>query len=195
MKLDLAKICTAVGDALLANELSGKLGAAYRFSYAKGKSGLSFGRCQWDLSNNLAAANILRECGFTQTELSALEHRTIKDFTALNIKLLAAKEIIDKHDQREIAQIVHWVRDCCVDAGIEFADEEAFVHVCDYHNQYNLEAHGKCIRALAALDRPVTAQDVLTYKKSTQWGRERPGDVERRWDNIHHLYAVKGGKP
>lgn len=188
MSLDYQKIATALGRALLANELGGQLAAAYRFSDAGGKSGVSFGRCQWDLNNNPAAAAILKECGFTQLEIAALESKQLVNKTGLNAKLMAAKDIVDKYDQREIGAAVDWVRNCCEDAHVEINSDEAFVHLCDYHNQFYLNPHGKCMQHLIKLARPVSAEDILAYKKTTTWGKSRPDDIWRRWNNIHRIF-------
>lgn len=188
MSLDYTNITEALRRGLIANELSGKMLAAYRFSDAKGKSGISFGQCQWDLNNNPKAELILREAGFSALEIEALKSKRLVNKTTLNAKLMAAKDVIDKHDRQELGAIVSWVRDCCADADVTIASEEAFVHLCDYHNQYNLEAHGKCMRHLQELGVPITAQHILDYKKTTQWGKDRPDDVWRRWDNIHRLF-------
>lgn len=189
MQLDYPKISDFVRRGLLANELGGCTAVAYCFTDAQGKSGISFGLCQWDLNNNPKAATILRECGFSNLEIAALESKRLTNKTTLNAKLLDAREIVDKHDNREIGAIVGWVRDCCEDAGVVIGSEEAFVHLCDYHNQFHLDSNGKCIRHLAGLGVPVMAQHVLDYKKTTKWGRDRPDDVWRRWDNIHRLFA------
>ncbi len=189
MQLDYQHIATALGRALLANELGGQLAAAYRFSDAGGKSGVSFGRCQWDLNNNPAAANILKEAGFSQLEIAALESKQLTNKATLNAKLMAAKDIVDKYDQREISAAVDWVRNCCEDAKIELISDEAMVHLCDYHNQFYLNPHGQCMQHLIELGRPISAEDVLAFKKTTKWGRERPDDVWRRWTNIHKIFV------
>jgi hypothetical protein len=75
-------------------------------------------------------------------------------------------------------------------AGIVYADDEAFIHACDYHNQFNMNAHGKAIAYLAALAHPVNAQDILGYKLTTIWGKKRPDDVRRRFNNIHKLFIA-----
>jgi len=192
MQLDYPKITAFLGLALLANELDGNRATAYRFSKASsGTSGLSFGLCQWDLSNNLKAASILKECGFKQYEIAALESGRLNDLSKLDSRLAEVKDIVDKHDRLEISQIVLWVRDCLQSANIQAADDEAFVHLCDYHNQFNLGQHGKCIQYLQKLNCPVTAQHVREFKLDhTKWGETQKGknDINRRWDNIHKLF-------
>ena len=56
-------------EIIVLNELDGNLNASLRFSdpdgALSGKSGWSFGPCQFDTQNNAAALACLRDCGFT----------------------------------------------------------------------------------------------------------------------------------
>lgn len=79
--MDLLK---AVCKALLANELSNNAAAAYRFSDASERSGLSFGITQLDVSHNPAAVRCLKECGFSEQEIA---HLKMKKEGGLSVKL------------------------------------------------------------------------------------------------------------
>ncbi|WP_298438008.1 hypothetical protein [Geobacter sp.] len=178
---------TALEKAIIANELSGNLAVAYRFSdpdgLRTGKSGYSFGRCQFDIFNNGRAIQCLLECGFTPAEIDRLKRQN-GPIADLNAKLRAAAAIVDRYDASEIEHTIAWVREVCGARGITFANDEALVHACDYHNQFGMQAGGKAVTCLAALHRPVTAGDIKAYKLATAWGKKRPDDVERRFDNI-----------
>lgn len=78
---------------ILANELDGSTAHAYRFSdpdgVRTGKSGWSFGICQFDINNNLQTIICLRECGFTTDEITGLKLHLIANMKPMNAKLLA----------------------------------------------------------------------------------------------------------
>lgn len=178
---------------LIKNELGGNLALVYRFSDADGvrtgKSGYSFGVCQFDIMNNLRAVKCLEEAGFSEPDITRLRVQSgpIDD---LNNKLSVHKGIVDMYDTAQIDGTICWVRGISKAAGVTYADDEAFIHACDYHNQFNMAAHGKAIAYLSKLGRPVTAGDVLVYKLTTIWGNKRPDDVKRRFNNIHKLFTT-----
>jgi hypothetical protein len=181
-------------QALIKNELGGNMALVYRFSDADGvrtgKSGYSFGIAQFDIMNNHRAIECLKECSFTDAEIVRLQ-RQLGPIGDLNDKLAAAKNVVDVFDTAQVDGTINWVRGISKAAGIVYADDEAFIHACDYHNQYHMNAHGKAIAYLAKLGRPVTAQDILAYKLTTIWGKKRPDDVKRRFNNIHKLFTTK----
>lgn len=178
-------------QALIKNELGGNLALVYRFSDADGvrtgKSGYSFGVCQFDIANNHRAIECLKECQFTDVEVARLL-KQIGPIADLNDKLAAHKEVVDLYDTAQIDGTIGWVKGISKAAGIVYADEEALIHACDYHNQFNMNPRGKAVGYLSRLGRPVTAQDILTYKLTTIWGQKRPDDVRRRFGNIHKLF-------
>ena len=170
-----------VRQALFLNELDGNPRALYRFSDAGGKSGLSFGLCQLDASNNEMAVACLRECGFTETEIAQVKRKAAAD---LNAKLAAASAVIDKYDNAQVEECLHHVIDVATVRGFEFADDEAIVHAADYHNQFFMSRDGKMAMHLAGLDKPVTGEDIRDFKLQLAWGKKRPDDVKRRYDNV-----------
>ena len=58
-------------------------------------------------------------------------------------------------------------------------DEKTFVHLVDYHNQFNLSKGGKMHQWLQ-LKSLLTPDDVLNFKLGLKWGKEHPEDVKRR---------------
>lgn len=179
--------------AIIMNEIENNLAFAYKFSdpdgLRTGKSGYSFGRCQFDILNNGRAIQCLQECGFTPDDLQRLKRQdgAIDD---LNAKLKARAATVDQYDFSEITHVCDWVKCITQARGISFASDEAFVHACDYHNQFGMQANGKAITRLAALKRPVKPEDIRLYKLTTIWGKKRPDDVLRRYNNIVKIFKA-----
>lgn len=192
--MDIRKI---LAQALFENELSGNANFIYKFSDADGvrtgKSGYSFGRCQFDINNNPAAKRILTEIGFTPAEVAGLLQQTIPMSALVNfnarLQTPAGMAIIDDHDNRHLDETIAHTHSVAVNAGLHLADQEVFIHLADYHNQFFINYRGKCVAYLQRLGRPITSADVLDYKLTTLWGKKRPDDVARRWNNIHAICA------
>lgn len=175
-----------VMDIIARNEIDGLLNIAYRFSKAGGKSGYSFGRSQFDVSNNPSVSQFLRnKCGFTAEDINTLL-RLEKDVTGLNNKLREHKKEIDDYDLQHIKNMIKYVGGILSDLDVE--NEETFVHLVDYHNQFNLSKNGKMHRYLQTL-KFATSENVLNFKlNQTKWGKEHPHDVKRRYNNIKNYY-------
>lgn len=182
-KIDAHKVM----DAIAMNEISGNTAVAYRFSRASGgNSGYSFGRSQFDVSNNRYAVIFLRKkCNFTPKDINILL-RLEKDVTGLNGKLREHKKEIDDYDLQHIKNMIKYVGGILSDLEVE--NEETFVHLVDYHNQFNLSYNGKMHRYLQTL-KFATSENVLNFKlNQTKWGKEHPHDVKRRYNNIKNYY-------
>jgi hypothetical protein len=167
------------------NELGGNKDFLYRFSDPDGRagrSGYSFGLCQFDVSHNPEAVLCLRECEFTTDEIAGLKSQAI-DAESLEWKLAENKQVVDRWDNRQIDQSLTHPVDICIRSGID-VEEKAMYHLADYHNQFYMSKGGKMHRFLLALQRPVTPEDILNLKLHTQWGKLRSGDVHRRYNNI-----------
>lgn len=173
----------------LANELANNPALALEFSdpdgVRSGKSGWSFGECQFDLNNNPAAAACLKECGFTAAEIAGLKAQTI-DPKPLEPKLNAA--IIEAYDQHQLAYCVDHAEAWMKRHNIVPADDAAILAVADYANQYGSPSDnnkpGNLVHYLPLLGRPFTAADVLQFKLQTKYGQAHPGDCRRRYDNL-----------
>lgn len=180
---------------LVANELGGDLSLAYHFSdpdgVRTGKSGYSFGVCQFDLLNNSSAAQCLRDCSFPEEAIAALKSQNITatEVAALGVMLHKWSWIVDAWDRTEMERTLAHVLSTFEVVGLVI-EESVLLHLCDYHNQFGLAPRGKCVRYMLALGRPITAEDVLDYKKSTLWGQKRPDDVERRHRNIKEILTT-----
>lgn len=182
-KIDAHKVM----DAIAMNEISGNLSVAYRFSRASGgNSGYSFGRSQFDVSNNPFVSQFLRnKCGFTAEDINTLL-RLEKDVTGLNNKLREHTKEIDDYDLQHTKEMITYVGTLLSDLDVE--NEETFVHLVDYHNQFNLSKNGKMHKYLKTL-KFATSENILNFKLyQTKWGKEHPHDVKRRYNNIKSCY-------
>ena len=178
--IDLNKIMYVIA----LNEISGNENVICKFSYARGISGYSFGRSQFDVKHNSKARNFLKEkCGFTKSDLDRLL-RLDKEISDLNNKLKNHKEDIDELDKKHIEEMVNYVAN--LNELPEFENERVFIHLIDYHNQFNLSKNGK-MNNFIKNKKMLTSKDILNFKlKETKWGREQPRDVKRRYNNIEN---------
>lgn len=180
----LLKLCT---KAITMNEVGHDPGLPYKFSdpdgVRTGKSGWSFGASQFDTQNNFTALECLNKCGFRMREIIGIINQTI-DAESLNFKLLASKNIIDVFDREHIADSLEHVLHYCGDQ----MSRETVIHLVDYHNQFYVSPGGKMHTFIRNLGRMPTPADVLNLKRSTKWGRDRPDDVLRRFQNIREIF-------
>lgn len=172
---------------ILLNELSGNLAFALRFSdpdgVRSGKSGWSFGVCQYDTQNNPRALDCLRECGLTPQEIDGVVKQTI-DVKPLAAKLKAHADIVEKYDIMQLDYCLNKALNFDSDYGIPVVDTRAILAGADYVNQYGSQGNG-AVAYYKSLGRPITALDVLNFKLTcTKYGKEHPDDCRRRYDNI-----------
>ncbi|EHO84458.1 hypothetical protein [Fusobacterium ulcerans] len=174
------------------NEISGNENVICKFSYAGGKSGYSFGRSQFDVTHNARARNFLKNiCGFSNQDMEKLLNLD-KDINHLNERLKLFRAYIDKLDKEHIQQMVNYV--ASLEGLPEFENEKTFAHLVDYHNQFNLSKNGLMHRFIKS-KKIITSQDILNFKLELKWGKERPQDVKRRYNNIENNYKniIQGG--
>lgn len=175
---------------ILVNELGGDERLAFRFSDPDGvrtrKSGYSFGVCQFDINNNPEAILCLRQCGFTTDEIATLKAQTMH-VGKLEAKLAAHADIVARWDHRQLVECLEYPLSLCDKSGILLAGRETLYHLADYHNQFYMSRGGKMHKYLMSCGRPVDPTDVLHLKLSTAWGRKRPDDVHRRYNNISRI--------
>lgn len=189
--MDQAALAAAFRKVIIANELDNNLGHVLKFSdpdgVRSGKSGWSFGISQFDLNNNPVAAACLRACKFTEAEIDGLKAQTI-DPRPLEPKLTAAAATIAEFDRVQLAGCIERAQRILTKRGITAADDTALLAVADYANQYylsDIDKPGYLVHYLSDLKHPFTAKDVLQFKlEHTKYGRKRPGDCRRRYDNL-----------
>lgn len=172
---------------ILENELDGDAALTYRFSdpdgVRTGKSGYSFGLSQFDIANNPSATLCLREAGFTAADLAGLKAQNVA-IGPLEDELAGSAKVVDRWDDKQLFECLTHPQELCRSTGIRFAENQVLYHLADYHNQFYMSRGGKMHRYLLGLGRPVQPHDVLDLKLETVWGRRRPDDVHRRYDNI-----------
>lgn len=178
--IDLEKVMNVIA----LNEISGNENVICKFSFAGGISGYSFGRSQFDVKHNSKAREFLKnKCEFTVGDIERLL-KLDKNINDLNKKLKKHRKEIDELDKEHIRDMVNYVATL---SGLpEFADEKTFVHLVDYHNQFNLSKNGLMYRFIKN-KKILKSEDILNFKlKETKWGREQPRDVKRRYNNIEN---------
>lgn len=180
---------------ILANELSNNLKFALRFSdpdgVRSGKSGWSFGVCQFDTQNNGQALGCLRECGFTEAEIDGIVRQSI-DVKPLAARLAAHADVVAKYDELQLSHCLNKALGFDERHGIPVADTSAILAGADYVNQYGSQGQG-AVAYYRALARPITAEDVLNFKLAkTKYGREHGDDCRRRYRNIIDILKREG---
>ena len=179
-------------EIILQNELGGNRDLIYCFSdpdgVRTGRSGWSFGVCQFDVANNPDAILCLRACGFTTDEILGLKNQTL-EIGPLNNKLRAVCAIVNYWDTRQLRGCLYHPLNLCREYGISLGDRACVYHLADYNNQFYMSRGGKMHNFLKKLGRPVVIGDILKLKMSTRWGKKRPDDIHRRFDNIVRLTA------
>jgi hypothetical protein len=172
---------------ILLNELSGNVKFALKFSdpdgVRSGKSGWSFGVCQYDTQNNENSIRCLRECGFTDLEIHGIIYQTI-DVKSLEYKLKDNAKIIQKWDTLQLTYCLNKALNFITDYGIPVGSPGGVLAGADYVNQYGSQGNG-ARDYYRKLGKPITAEDVLEFKlKNTRYGNIHPTDCRRRHTNI-----------
>ena len=174
-------------DILTLNEIGSNKNAAYTFSdpdgTQSGKSGYSFGASQFDIENNWVALDCLRDCGFLPKDIKRLYLQN-GDISDLNRRLLENKRVIDSYDKLQVKFCLDTVT-----ARLEgkVVSDETFAHLVDYHNQFNISHNGKMHQYIKQL-KDITPVDILNFKLSTKWGKDRPDDIYRRYETIKKYF-------
>lgn len=186
-KLKLKDTIIRIMNVLALNEISGNLRVAYKFSKAEGgRSGWSFGRSQFDVKNNPQAVLFLKnKCNFNENDITTLLSST-ESVLELSQRLTSYKKEIDAYDLEHVTTMVKHIMS--LEGMPQLENEKVFVHLVDYHNQFNLERNGKMHKYLKTL-KIATCENILNFKLSqTKWGKEHPADVIRRFRNIELNY-------
>lgn len=179
---------------ILYNEVDGNEKAILRFSDPdgpSGRSGWSFGLCQFDTRHNDMAVACLKECGFTDEEISGVVNQSIS-IKPLEAKLNAC--IVAKYDTAQLSQCLNAALNVTTSNGIMALDTAAILALADYINQYGSIGLG-FIAYLNELDltRNITIDDVQDWKLNhTKYGKEHPNDCKRRYYNILRVLGEQG---
>jgi len=175
---------------IIENELFGNLDHITKFSDSEGVrsgKGLSFGVSRFTVANNWHAKQCLIACGFSQAEIEGIRSKTI-DVKPLEAKLRDHAMVVAKWDERQLTSCLQRAYRLMEKHGVILVDDAALMAVADYNNQFRLSERKKpdnLIHYLAELNRPITAEDVLEFRLNhTAYGKERPDDCRRRYNNI-----------
>lgn len=178
-------------EVILLNELSGNEKAALRFSDPdgpSGRSGWSFGLCQFDTKHNDAALACLRECGFRESEIEGIVAQNT------NVKPLASKlkaDIVAKYDEAQLSRCLYSAMNVATSRGIIVSDTAAILALADYVNQYGSIGNGFADYLNTVDTDGVSIQEVQEWKlHHTKYGREHPKDCDRRYNNILSVKEV-----
>ena len=180
-------------DVIILNELGGNKSAALRFSDPDGKpgrSGWSFGLCQFDTRHNGDAISCLVDCGFTQDEIHGVVDQTI-DVKPLAARLIAHKDIIEQYDTKQLSSCLDSAMNAVTSHGVMVFESAAILCLADYVNQYGSIGEGFSEWMNQRDSDGITAAEVQEFKLTkTKYGREHKADCERRYNNI--MAVVKG---
>lgn len=172
---------------ILLNELGGNEEHTLRFSdpdgVRSGKSGWSFGLCQFDLSNNGLAALCLQECNFSTAEINALKNQTCTDMAAANRRLEAHAEVIAEWDQRQLADCLNRAQEMARIGWWGYRDDRTLLYAADYHNQMYISKGGSFF-TWAKNKKIISDYDIYKFRINQRWGQLRPDDVARRYANL-----------
>ncbi len=189
-------IFTLTAEVITANEIGDQPHLLYQFSDAdgvrSGKSGYSFGSCQFDIENNWLGILCLKACGFRPKDLKRLflQNDNIDD---LNRKLEQRSSVVDQFDAEQVRTAVVYCTGLIDRTGVKLKNTEALLNVIDYHNQLHLSKGGKLHQWMLQYPHLISAADIRDFKQvHTLWGRKRPDDVERRYQNIQRIYGQHG---
>lgn len=183
----------AVYQSLSANEISHLEKYRYGFSdadgYRSGKSGITFGVSQFDMfTNTVAASKILKDCGFTDGEISAISRQTLpySNLKDLESKLRTdkAKSVIDAADKEHQAASVKEMFNYLKNIGVRTIMLSGFVAAVDYDNQIGSNPRGSLIMFIKRSGLTVNNEMIRKFKLGIKWGLKRPDDVNRRAKNI-----------
>jgi hypothetical protein len=183
-------------EIILLNELGGDLSIALKFSdpdgVRSGKSGWSFGVCQYDTLNNENSIKCLRECGFTDDEIHGIVTQTM-DVKPLEKKLKEHADIVEKWDTVQLSYCLNKALNFVTDHGIPVQSPDGILAMADYVNQYGSQGEESFLY-YKKLNRPVVAKDVLVFKRIyTKYGRTHSKDCQRRYNNIINVLSNEKG--
>ena len=133
-------------------------------------------------STRLEGKPLKNICGFTEQDINKLLNLD-KDIGYLNERLKLFRTHIDKLDKEHIRDMVNYV--ASLDELPQFENEKTFVHLLDYHNQFNLSKNGLMHNFIKS-KKILTSQDILNFKLGLKWGKKAPQDVKRRYLNIEN---------
>lgn len=188
------KLTKLLRDVLFLNEVGGDEKYVYRFSdadgFRTGRSGWSFGVSQFDIAHNAdLAPKCLKAVGFTDQEIDFIKKQiySTQEMARISVRLKEKSAVVDKYDLLHMGETVSLVANLLKKYNCVEVDADAFLALCDYHNQFYISPNGKMeqyVKTIIASEGKITFDHVSKRKSSTKWGKDRPDDVQRRDKNI-----------
>jgi hypothetical protein len=125
---------------------------------------------------------------FTSDQIKDLRDQTgSTSMNHMDSKLQNNKDTVDRWDRRQLQECLDFPLLLCNEIGVEFASEESFLHIADYHNQFYMSRGGKLYQWLKKQTIEVAPEMIRAFKMSLPWGFKRPDDVERRYNTIRRI--------
>lgn len=191
---NIEKLTKLLRDVLFLNEVGGDAQYVYRFSdadgFRTGRSGWSFGVSQFDIAHNAdLAPKCLKAIGFTDQEIDFIKKQiySTQEMARISVRLKEKSSIVDKYDLLHMGETVSLVANLLKKYNCTDVDVDAFLALCDYHNQFCISPNGKMeqyVKTVIASEGKITFAHVSARKSATKWGKDRPDDVRRRDKNI-----------
>ena len=178
-------------DVIYLNEVGGDESRILKFSDPdgpSGRSGWSFGLCQFDTKHNSSALNCLRECGFTEEEISDV---TSQGSGSKELESKLQSDIVDRYDTSQLSTCINSALNVTTSHGIMVLETPAILALADYINQYGSVGIG-FISYLEEKQQTgiLNIQIIQDWKlNTTLYGKNHPSDCIRRYNNI--LKVVK----
>jgi len=178
---------------ILLNELSGNKSAALRFSDpdgASGRSGWSFGVCQFDTKHNGEAIKCLVDCGFRDGEIRDIVNQSV-DVKPFAARLIAHADTIEEYDTAQLSYCLNNALNAITANGVMAYEPAAILCLADYINQFG-SVGPSFVEWMNKRDTDgITAEEIQDWKlKHTKYGREHMADCERRYNNILKVVAT-----
>lgn len=200
MELELTEIMV---DMMVETELSGKEEKVYSCSLATiSDSGISFGRCQFDVKNNSTAQRILKGLGFTEEDIEwAASIQDLEDpmVSQIDQKLRSklGRDLIDNADRMRANWCVRNVQEV-FNKDEDLFHVEQFCHLADMANQYGRFTNPGKTRTWFDSKRYHENKDIDRWCQAfkqfklnqTKHGRDFPWDVERRYEEIRAFFEA-----
>jgi hypothetical protein len=190
-------------DIIFMNEIGANKRLKYKFSDPDGKtgrSGWSFGGCQFDTAHNDVSVKCLAKIGFTPRDIEKIKAQTASDHDMETYNGMlstdSARITIDKYDTRYMLNSINHCLNICRLAGFINVDPTILIFLVDYHNQLFLSKNGAMHKYMNQIESDDYLDidnygDLLKFKLSIKWGRDRPDDVKRRNANLVNILDQK----
>lgn len=180
------------------NEVSGREEYIYRFTNKSvlGKRNVTIGLSQHDFhargSSDVGLNKLLESFGCTENEIKSIFDNTYSDklLKKLNDKMETGdfNKIIDNLDKKYAHKTYLHCKKVLSKCFKYSVEDRVFIMIMDYHNQYYFSDGGKLFRHIRdSINNVLTEKFIVDYKLNTLFGKKRPDDVMRRYENMYRV--------